>query len=127
MAQPTKNYDAGAVIPAFTIVKPGLSDVAVIAAAAATDKLLGITTIVPAKAGEPVDVVIDDIAPLKLGGPVDFGDLVTSDDAGLGVKAAPAAGTSCRTIGVAHESGVEGDIINVHVQPGMVTTPAAGA
>jgi hypothetical protein len=124
MAQPTKNFDADGAITAFSIVAPSATAGKVALGAAATDKLLGITTIVPAKDGEPVDVVLGDIAPLKLAGPVDPGDFVTSDNAGLGVVAAPVAGTSCRTIGMALEGGVAGDIIDVRVQPGSITTPA---
>lgn len=123
MAQQTKNFDAGAGITAFSIVKPGAVDTAVILAAAAGDKLLGITTIVPSLIGEPVDVIMDGPAPLKLGGPVDIGDFVTSDAAGLGLKAAPGAGTSCRTIGMALQSGILGDVIDVDVEPGQITTP----
>ena len=124
MAQETKNFDAGADITAFSIVKPGADDKHVVLAAAATDKLLGVTTIVPSKAGEPADVTYRGVAPVKLAGPVALGDFITANGAGLGIKAAPGVGAHVRTIGTALEDGAAGDIVDIDVQPGAITNPA---
>ena len=116
-----KSFVAEAVIAAARIVKPGAAAYGVLQGAAATDKIIGITTEVSADAvGERVDVVLDGIADLKLGGTVAAGDLLTSDATGQGVVAAPAAGVNNRIIAVALIAGVSGDIIPVSVEPGSV-------
>jgi len=60
----------------------------------------------------PVEVVHSGIVDVKLGGSVVFGDRVTSDANGCGVKA---VGEVCEVIGKALESGNAGDIIRVIV------------
>ncbi|MDA9499284.1 capsid cement protein [Bradyrhizobium sp. CCBAU 11357] len=114
----TKSYLAEAAIAANIIVKVGANDYGVLQGAAATDKLIGITTEIAAASGERTDVVHEGIADLKLGGTVARGDLLTSDASGQGITAAPAAGSNNRIIGMALISGVVGDIIPVKVAPG---------
>lgn len=116
----TKSYTAEGAISANTIVKVGAADYGILQGAAATDKLIGISTEISAISGERADVVLDGIADLKLGGTVARGDLLTSDATGQGVTAAPAAGVNNRYIGMALISGVVGDIIPVKLAPGSL-------
>lgn len=116
----TKNFNATGAIPAYSLVKFGANDGEVVAAAAATDKIIGVTTEIAAASGERCDVQVDDIGFVLLGGTVTRGDLITSDVNGAGVTAAPAAGVNNRILGIAMKSGVSGDIIDVLIYPGSV-------
>ena len=123
MANPgfIKTYNAVANISAYTLVKPsGVNDGEVVPAAAATDSIIGVAQNVDVLNGQTVDVIHDDTANVLLGGTVAFGDPITSNASGQGMKAAPAAGTNNRIIGFAMTSGVSGDIIPVLVQPGVM-------
>lgn len=113
MANPglIKTYNAAGAIPAYTIVKFGSNDYDMVAGAAATDKLIGVTTEIAAASGEPVDVIHTEIANVVLGGTVTRGDGLTSDANGAGVTAAPATGVNNTVVGVALISGVAGDVI----------------
>lgn len=106
----TKAFNAGAAVAANRIVKHGADDGAAIQAAAATDKLLGVSTGITASTGERVDVIVVGLADVEYGGNVARGDLLTSDAQGRAITAAPAAGANVRVIGVAWVSGVSGDI-----------------
>ena len=112
------NFRAEAAIPAFTIVKFGSADTLVVAAASATDKIYGVTTDIPAAAGERCDVISVGGADVLYGGNVSRGDLLTSDASGRAVTAAPAAGVNNRVIGIAEVSGVAGDIGYVSIARG---------
>jgi len=114
----TKSYNAEGVIGPFLIVKFGASDFGVLVAAAATDKTIGVTREFGSVSGEPVDVIHEGIANVKLGGTVTRGDFTTSDASGQAVVAAPATGVNNRVIGVARQSGVVGDVIEVILTPG---------
>lgn len=116
----TKSYNAAAAVTANSIVKPGSNDYDVVLGAAASDALIGVTTEVAAASGERCDVIQEGIADLKINGTIARGGLVTSDASGLGVAAAPSAGTNNRIIGIALISGVAGDIIPVQLSPGSV-------
>lgn len=116
----TKNYTAEGAIAANTIVKVGAADYGVLAAAAVSDKLIGISTEIAASSGERVDVIHEGIADLKIGGTVARGDFLTTDSSGQGVAAAPSAGTNNQIIGKALVSGVSGDIIPVLIAPSML-------
>lgn len=123
MANPgfAKNFNAVAAIPAYSIVKPsGVNDGEVVPAAAANDPILGVSQNVDVLQGQPVDVVLGDSANVKLGGAVAFGDPITSDANGCGVKAAPVAGQNARLVGFALTSGVAGDIIPVDIELGVM-------
>ena len=116
-----KNFDATAAVPARTIVKPSATAGGVQPAAAATDKLLGISTGVDSAAGARCDVILSGAADVVAGGAVAAGDLVTSGADGKAVAAAPAAGANARTVGTALTAAVAaGDIITVLVAPGSV-------
>lgn len=116
----TKTFTATGAIPAYSLVKFGSNDGEVVAAAAATDKIIGVSTEIAAASGERCDVQVDDIAFVLLGGSVTRGDLLTSDANGAGVTAAPAAGANNRIIGIAMKSGASGDVIDVLIAPGSV-------
>jgi hypothetical protein len=107
----TKSHTAEAAISANRFVKPGAADYGVVTAAAATDKIIGITTEIDAATGERTDVVLEGIADLKLGGTVARGDMLTSDATGQGITATPAAGANVRIGAMAMISGVIGDVI----------------
>jgi len=115
-----KTYNAEGAINPYTIVKFGANDLGVIAAAAATDKLIGVTRELGSNSGEPVDVIHDGITYIKLGGTVARGDFLTSDASGQAVVAAPAAGSNNRIIGFARQSGVVGDVVDVVLEPGSL-------
>lgn len=116
----TKNYVAGGAIPAATIVKLS-SDTAVVAAAAATDSLIGVSTDIAAASGERCDVILQGIAFVVAGAAITRGALVTSDGSGRAVAAAPGAGTNNRVIGTALEAaGALGDVIRVLINPGSI-------
>lgn len=109
-----KTYIAEGNISPHRIVKFGSADYGVLQAAAATDKLVGVTVpLVSAVSGDSVDVIHEGIADIELGGTVTRGDLITADANGKGVVSAPAAGSNNRVIGSANVSGVAGDIIPV--------------
>lgn len=116
----TKTFTATGAIPAYSLVKFGSNDGEVVAAAAATDKIIGVSTEIAAASGERCDVQVDDIAYVLLGGSVTRGDLLTSDSAGAAVAAAPATGVNNRIIGIALTSGSSGDVINMLITPGSV-------
>lgn len=116
----TKAFTAGGAIPAFSIVKFGADDRTVVVGAAVGDSLLGVTTSVPAATGERVDVYLGGIAEVVLAGTVTRGGFITSNAAGAGVAAAPAAGTNNAVIGRALLSGVTGQVIPVLLAPAQI-------
>ncbi len=114
-------YDAEGAIAPCRIVKHGANDGGALQASAATDAVMGVSDSQIARdAGQRVDVVKSGFAHLELGGTVERGDPITSDAAGKGVKATPAAGANARIVGWAEVSGVSGDIIDVNVIPGQI-------
>jgi len=121
----TKAFHASAAINPYSIVKFGASDDTVSPAAAAGDLSIGVTNELGITAGgvtkgETVDVVLAQIAEVKLGGTIVRGDKITSGAAGVGVKAAPAAGTNAQIIGFAMKSGVSGDVIPVYLSQSVM-------
>lgn len=113
----SKQYDAGAAIAAYTIVKPGAADGAILAAAAATDALIGVTMEVGPASGERADIIQSGIAEVKLGGTVTRGAWITSDASGNGIATTTATN---QVIGRALIAGVSGDIIPVLLAPGQL-------
>ncbi|MDP1655707.1 MAG: DUF2190 family protein [Hylemonella sp.] len=106
-----KNYTAEGVIPAYSIVKFGAADGGVLVAAAAADKMIGVTDrIAAAVAGDRIDVVRQGIAEVLYGDTIAAGDLLTADASGRAIVATAAAGVNVRIIGVAEVAGVVGDI-----------------
>lgn len=115
-----RSYNAEGAIVAYSIVKIGANDYGVLQAGAATDKIIGVSTDIDSASGERCDVFHEGICYVKIAGTVTRGDWITSNASGLGVTAAPAAGTNNYVIGMALQSGVSGDIIEVMVDPTMI-------
>lgn len=115
-----KTYVAGGAITKRRIVKWGAADHTVVAAAAATDALIGVACDLDAASGERVDVTLGGIAEVEFGGNVTRGAPLTADSAGKAVAAAPAAGVNNTIIGIAMVSGASGDIGTVLLSPGSV-------
>ncbi len=93
------------------------------AGAAATDLIIGVSDAMGADAGGMLDTVQAGWGELKLGGTVSFGDPLTSDAAGAGIKAVPVAGSVVRYACFAMSDGDDGDIIPVLVVPGIINAP----
>lgn len=113
----TKTYDASGAIPAYTIVKFTATDFQVTAAAAATDKMCGVTTEVAAADTERCDVIHEGCAYVKAGGTIAAGDLLTSDASGNAITTTTA---SNRIIGQARQSAVAGDVFEALLSMGSV-------
>lgn len=114
-----KNYTAEAAIPAYRIVKFGAADGGVLQAAAATDKLIGVTDrLAAAAANDRIDVIRTGIAEVQYGGTVAAGDLLTADASGRAIVATAAAGSNVRVIGVAEVAGVVDDTGSMLIVPG---------
>jgi hypothetical protein len=114
------NRVSGGTIPAFTIVKKGADDNTVVAAAAATDKLLGVTagpTQNSSVTGDRVDIVVAGIGEVLAGGSFVVGDKLTSDGNGKAIVSAAAAGTNNPIVGVALKDAASGDIVQILVSP----------
>lgn len=122
-----KSYEASATIEPFRFV--AFSDAAasqkVAAAAAATDPLIGSSDAMGANAGGMADVVRGGLASVRLGGTVAAGDPLTSDANGKAVKCTAAPGETRCFAGFADQPGVEDDIIDYLVAPGLLHEPAA--
>ena len=116
-----KNFVAGAIIPAFTLVKFGADDSTVVPAAAVSDLIIGATMEVPAALGERVDVQLIGTAYVVAGAAAVRGTLATSDASGRAVTAAPVAGTNNNVAGRFLESAsAAGDVVRVLLNPGSV-------
>lgn len=115
-----KSQVAQAAVAAFLIVRPGTADHTVVPAAAATDLLIGTADGLDKASGEIVDLDLRPIAEVRLGGNVTRGQPITSNAAGKGVVAAPAAGANVRIIGFAMRSGFAEDVIPYLRAPGVM-------
>ncbi len=119
-----RTYDAAAAIPPRRIVK-FTADRVVGLAAAATDDIIGVSDDVgAAAAGDRVDIFRSGPVEIEVGGAIARGKEVTSDATGKAVQAAPAAGTSCRIIGIAERTYVAGDVGLFELGVASKTTPA---
>jgi hypothetical protein len=116
----TKNFQSGAAITKYRIVKFGADDKTVIPSAAVADFSIGVSTSIDSPINDRVDVIMAGIAEVEYGGAVTRGALLTTDASGRAVVAAPAAAANNRIIGYAMESGVLGDIGSVFLSPGSV-------
>lgn len=123
---PATPFAAGAAVLPRRIVKHGAADGLVIQAAAATDKLLGVSDSLGATAAnDSVSVYLSgDAVEIDVGGVIARGSQITADADGKAVVAAPAAGATCRTIGIALKTYASGDVGEFRLSPGSVTTPA---
>lgn len=113
-----KTRKAEAAIPAYSIVKRGSADGTIVLAAAATDKLIGVTDNIASVIGDnDVDVNVSGQHFVKLGGTVAEWDPLTSDANGNAIVSAPGSGVNNRIIGFAMQAGVAGDVINYLGEP----------
>ena len=115
-----KSLVAQSAVAAFLIIKPGTADMTVVPAAAATDLLLGTADSLNKDTGEMVDLDLRPIAEVKLGGSITRGQPITSNAAGKGVVAAPAAGSNVRISGLAAKNGSADDVIPYFRAPGVM-------
>lgn len=124
MTTPTliKNFLAGSGgVRQFRIVKLGAADGQVVEATAVADFLLGVSCQPGTAAnGERCDVVLSGIADVQAGGTITRGALITTDNAGRAVAAAPSAGANNRILGVAMVGAATDDIIQVLLSQGSV-------
>ena len=119
-----KNYLAGAAVAKHRLSKFGAADRTVIQSAGATDASIGVSAELDVASGGRVDVIRVGLAPVEYGGTVARGDPLTSDAQGRAVKANPAAGSRAFVAGFAEVSAVAGDIEDMRLAPGYLTTPA---
>lgn len=114
-----KSYLAGGAIPAYTPVKFSANAGEVVAAVAAGDKVIGVTTDVAATSGERVDVIHLGEAKVVAGAAFAAGDLLMANGSSQAIVAAAAAGANVRTFAVTREAAsAAGDICEVYIQPG---------
>ncbi len=116
----TKTFIAGGTIAKNVMVKFDTAADTVIAAAAATDLVMGVSEHA-AVAGERIEVALVGIAEIKAGGAVTQGDFVVADSAGEAVAMAAAA-TIKMAAGQAMATAADGDIIPVLLNPYKAVT-----
>ncbi|WP_288843468.1 capsid cement protein [uncultured Deefgea sp.] len=115
-----KNFTAGAAIPACTLVKFSAAET-VVAATSSTDLIIGVTTDIPAAAGERCDVILEGIAFVNAGAVSALGARLTSDASGRVITAAPAVGVNAQVSGIAFDAALAaGDIIRVLLAPSVM-------
>lgn len=105
-----KGIEAGADLTKGTLVK--ISNGTVVAATAATDKIIGVLT-ADVKAGQVADVRLRNAqgtSKVRAGGNVAVGDYLTADADGEAVATTTAGN---EVVGMALEAGVDNDIIEV--------------
>jgi hypothetical protein len=109
---------AGGAITPNRLVKMGSADQTVVLAAAATDKVIGVSAQnVSFAAGERCDIVDSGQYEVVAGDVVTRGDPICADANGAGVTAAPATGVNNYVIGTALDSAVAGDLFTVQIAP----------
>ena len=115
----SKTFIAEAAITKNRIVVFGADDRSVVQASAATQPAIGVSDDVGQPTiGKSVDVILDGVVTVEFGGSVTRGALLMADAQGRAITAAAAAGSNVRTIGVAMDSGVSGDLASVMLSPG---------
>ena len=112
-----KNLTASGAIGVRRLVAFDAAEGKVKQAAAATDKVVGVSGISGALAdGERIDVLMDRNRTIEAGGPFAQGDWLVSDAQGRVVGAAPGAGVTHYSIGQALEpSSGAGQLVSVHI------------
>lgn len=116
----SKNFTAGAAIPAYTLVKFSAAET-VVPATSATDSIIGVNLDVAPAINERVDICLIGLAYIVAGAACSLGALLTSDASGRAIPAAPAAGSNVRVIGLALEAATAaGDVIRVAISQAMM-------
>jgi len=115
-----RNYTAGGTVTSRRLVKfDGSGDI--VLAAAATDSIIGASADVDVADDGPCDVILGGVARVKAGGTITRGAQVTSDSAGKAVAANPDPTDTVRVAGIALESAVDGDEIDILLAPGSLS------
>jgi len=126
----TKTFDAAGAITKYRIAKMS-TDIAVVVAAAATDKLIGVNGAITLASGDRGDVYTHGIVEVEYGGNVTRGDLLTSDSSGRAIAVTLALLNTgrCSILGRALVSGVVGDIgcVDLSIGESSMTKKIAGA
>lgn len=117
-------FTATAAIGAYLIAAHGAADGAAVQADDGSTMMLGVTTDIPAAAGETVDVVRSGPASVTFGGNVTRGAPLTADANGRAIAVALPAEADTFIVGYAEVSGVAGDIASVLVAPGFIPATA---
>lgn len=112
----TTGHLAEGTISARSIVARGTAENAATAAIAATDKLLGVSTIIDTDDGQHTDVIRLGFALVTYGATIAAGDYVTTDAQSRAVVAASGE----EYIGIAEESGDVDEIGSIFVMPGRL-------
>ena len=115
----TRAYEASTEVTGFLIAALTADGKAKLASAN-DDALLGVFDAQGADAGKMADVHRAGLVSVRLGATVAAGDPLTSDAASKAVPCVAAAGETRRYIGFADFAGVEDDIIDVFLSPGLL-------
>ncbi len=118
-----KSFPAGADVDGQRIVKFSGTDNEVVAGAANTDALIGVSDTLGADAGDMLDVIQGGWGNVQAGGNLSAGDPITADANGKAVAAAPVASTVVRYVGFVMVDAVDGDIVPFLFAPGIINTP----
>lgn len=113
-----------AAIAGYLIVA-GTTGSKILAATAATDKLIGTTDKLGAEASSPTGIALDGVGEVRLGGTVALGDFLTADSSSKAITAAASNSTNKWTIGQALAAGDADDIIPYRIAPGIFGKPSA--
>lgn len=120
-----RSHEATADVEPFRIV--AFSDVAssrkAAMASSNTDPLIGVSDKMGAPSGGMADVIRAGLGGVELGGTVTAGAPLTADANGKAIVCVAAAGETRRIIGFAEEPGVDGDIIDAWIMPGLFHEP----
>ena len=113
-----KNLTASAAIAPYRIVAFDAAAETVSQAAAAGDRICGVSGVRGTEAAdERIDVYMDSVQTVEFGAPVAAGDPITADADGKAIPAAPAADTTIRIIGFALEAGGADVRGQIHITP----------
>lgn len=114
----TKPYYANGAVTARRVVKL-YDDNHVDLCSANSDAMIGISGSLDVAAGGPIDVSVAGVGQVVLGGNVTRGAVLTADSAGAAVALSSTMldAAACRAIGVAMQSGVSGDYIDILIYP----------
>src|SRR5262249_51861063 len=121
-----KSRPAAADIAPFRIAAFTGDRQAVETAAAATDRLAGVTGSMGATEGGVADLMLVGEGEVQAGAAFEAGDPLTSDAEGRAIKAVAVAGSTVFVIGTAQdEASAAGDIVPFLGSPSVIVTPAA--
>lgn len=117
-------FNITATIPAYLIVKMGSAGNTIAHAAAATDKLIGITADDTKNLTDGCPVIVSGIAKLQFNDTCAIGAFVTSDASGFGVPVVVnTAGVYTIGVLVGNAVSATGTIAEVLLQPGQLSIP----